>query len=76
MRMVSGAVLIFAAAIVFTAFFVVRAVALSGSSLIGPQFNHAEFQSTMMLAAVPLALGGLGLIISGFFERGSATRSM
>ena len=69
MRMVSGALLIVAAAIVFSSFFVIRSLAVGGSSLVGPHFNLAEFTSTMGIAMGALALGGLGLLISGFFQR-------
>ena len=72
MRMISGALLLVAAAIVFSAFFVVRCLAVGGSSLIGPHFNQSEFQSTMMMVMVPLGLVGLGLLISGFFEKASS----
>jgi hypothetical protein len=66
--MISGAILLLAAAGVFSAFFVVRCLAVGGSGLIGPHFNQAEFQSTMMSVMVPLGIIGLGLLISGFFE--------
>jgi len=72
MRMISGALLIVAAAIVFSSFFVVRCLAVGGSSLIGPHFNLAEFYSTMTIAMGALGLSGLGLLISGFFERASS----
>lgn len=70
--MISGALLIVAAAIVFCSFFVVRCLAVGGSNLIGPHFNLQEFNSTMTIALVALVLSGLGLLVSGLLERGSS----